>query len=200
MKYPIFLLLFLLVGCQGGTTDQPNVETPTAPTTAEPVPQLKSPVPYATDSPSLLHDLLRSTLRMELAFTLPERNGETEAKKSYSFEIKENNGRPTWVIKVKWYDAATDKLYAGAEYLLLWSVVDKNSIEIVNSPDGKKTALRIKPTEGNTFVYHPYSNDPDVAVNEAIIGWYDHVQDATLLRAYTYMKQLADNMGKWSTE
>ncbi|MEZ4955661.1 MAG: hypothetical protein R2825_19025 [Saprospiraceae bacterium] len=201
MKYPVFILLLLLLSCQGGTPNEPATEPTSEPTNetvpTPPVAEPQEPPTYSTQSPSLLHDLLRSTIRTELDFTLPETNGETVAKKSYSFEIKENNGRATWAFKVKWHDAATGKLYAGADYLLLWSVVDKNSFEIINSPDGKKTALRIKPTEGNTFIYHPYSNDPDVVVNEAILGWFDHSQDATLKRALYYMQQLAQNMDKW---
>lgn len=198
MKYPILLfLLFLVIGCQNTSPSQPETDTPAEPESVVPVPQPKSPVPYSTDSPSLLHDLLRTTLRNELAYSVVEKSGDTAAKKSHSFEITENNGRPTWVIKVKWHNADTDKVYAGSEYLMLWDVIDKNSIEIVNSPDGKLTAIRIRPTEGDTFLYHPYTQDPDVAVKEAIIGWYDRSQDATLLRAYTYMKQLADNMDKW---
>ncbi len=198
MKYPIFLsFFFLILGCQNTPTDQEDAKPPTTAETAAPVPQSKSPVPYSTDSPEMLRNLLRTTLRTELSLTLPVQNGEIESKKSYSFDVEENNGRPTWVIKEKWHNAATGKLYAGAEYLLLWKVVDKNSIEIVNSADGKQTALQIRPKEEDTFLYHPYSNDPDVAVKGAIIGWFDRTQDATLLRAYTYMVQLAENMDKW---
>ncbi len=187
----------MIWSCQNNSPGDAAASPAAATDQAEPVPQPQEPVTYSTQSPSLLHDLLRNTLRMELDFTLPETNGETRAKKSYSFEIKENNERTMWAIKVKWHDAETGKLYAGAEYMMLWSVVDKNSIEIINSPDGKRTALRIKPTSGNTFVYHPYSNDPDIAVNEAVLGWYDRSQDATLKRAYTYMSQLAQHMDKW---
>ena len=198
MKYPIFFFLFILIfGCRQSTPQQPTEQAPEQKQSTPPDSQPNNGVQYSTDSPELLRNLVRTTLRTELALTLPVKNGDIESKKSYSFDIEENNGRPTWVIKEKWHNAATGKLYAGAEYMLLWSVVDKNSIELVESADGKQTALQIKPTSGDTFLYHPYSNDPDVAVNGALIGWFDRTQDATLQRAITYMRQLADNMDKW---
>lgn len=189
MKYSIFLLIsFLLFACQSNTTKSPEQEPPVTPA--------KSPVPYSTKSPELLKNFVRKTLRTELDFTFPESHGTLQAKKSYSFDIEENDGRPTWVLKEKYHDLS-DKLYAGAEYLMLWETVDVNSIQIIYSEDKKKTAIRISPTEGDSFMYRPYSNDPDVAVQGVTIGWYDRNQDAALLRAYTYLKQLAENMDKW---
>lgn len=192
----IFSLTLCLMACENKKTPVPEAPVSQEPIVVTPGPQQQSPVPYNTDSPSLLRDLVRNTIRDELHYTVPETNGTTKAKKSHSFDVGENNGRPTWEIKIRWHDAATDKLYSGGDYLLLWEVVDPNKIDIVNSPDGKLTALRIRPKDGNTFLYNPYTNDPSVPVHEALIGWFDHSQDATILRAYTYMKKLAENMGK----
>lgn len=193
MKYfvPVFCCI-LLFGCQNS---EPSATTAAAPSVV-PVPTDKSLVPVSTDSPEMLRNLVRNTMRSELDFTQTEQRGESQAKKSYSFDVESNNNRLTWVIKEKYHDVS-GKLYGGAEYLLLWEVVDPNSIAVIQSADGKKASIRIRPTEGDTFLYHPYTNDPDVPVTEAIIGWYDRSQDATLMRAMTYMKQLAANMQKW---
>ena len=195
MKYSIFFFgILLFFSCQPSSSDGSDSSG------KEPliIPE-KSPVPIATDIPEVLKDLLRKTLRTEIAFTFPETINGLQAKKSYSFDLEENNGRPTWVIKEKYHDMS-DKLYAGAEYMLLWDVVEASSIKIENSTDREKTALSIRPTTGNTFLYRPYSNDPDVAVNQITIGWFDRTQDDALLRAYTYMRMLAENMGKYNAD
>ncbi len=153
-------------------------------------------LPVKTDSPTLLRDYLRKTLRTELDFTVPESKGGLQAKKSYSFDVEENNGRPTWILKEKYHDIA-GKLYAGAEFMMLWETVDPSSIKIVNSADGKTTGVSIQPTEGDSFVYHPYSNDPDVSVKEVVLGWYERSQDASVQRVYAYFHELAKNMDKW---
>ena len=191
MKYLIYFLslLFIFLGCK----DRPSGGAPL------PVIERgdKSPVPYSTDNPEMLGDLLGSTFRSELDFTHPEMRGEHRANKSYSFKIKKINGKPAWVIKEKYHDM-DGKLYAGAEYQLLWEVVDTGGIEIVYAENRHKAGIRLRPTPGGSFLYRSYSNQPDEVVGEVIIGWYDRGHDAPLLRAFTYMTQLAANMDRWS--
>ncbi len=200
MKFvSILFLLLCLSACQNQnskneTSDNGSTNGQAAPTSQQP------PVASSSESPVQLRNLVRNTLRMELPLTFAEQHGDRQARKSYSFKVKQNNGRPTWIIKEKLHDAVTNKLYTGADYMLLWEVVDTSSIQVVSTPDGKWTGISIRPTQGNTFVYHPYTSEPDVAVTEVVIGWYDHVQDQTLLRLYTSLKQLARKMGEWEFE
>ncbi len=200
MKFAyILFLLICLAACQnqdskGNTSGDGTANEQTIPTSQKP------PVAPSSESPEQLRNLARNILRMELPNTFAEQRGDRQAVKSYSFKVQKNNGRPTWIIKEKLHDSATNKLYTGSDYMLLWEVVDANSIQIVNTQDGKWTGISIRPTPGNTFVYHPYTQEPDVAVTEVVIGWYDHSQDQTLLRLYTNLKQLADKMGEWDFE
>jgi len=193
MKYPIlFVLIFSLAACVNADKENSDGQASEKIELSQ-----KPPVPKSGMLPFQLKDQVRTTLRMELPYTFPEQRGGKQSVLSYSFDVKKNDGRPAWVLKAKLHDAATEKLFAGADYLMLWEVVDPESIQIVNTPDGKMTGISIRPTPGNTFVYHPYTSEPDVAVTEVTIGWYDHVQDRTLMRLYTYMKQLASKMGEW---
>ena len=184
----VLFFLLLLLGCQNSTSNTSKtapLEVPTG-----------NVLPVSTDSPTLLRDYLRKTLRTELDFTQPESREGLQAKKSYSFDLEKNNGRATWVLKEKYHDIS-GKLYAGAEFMMLWETVDPESINIVNSANGEQVAISIRPTDGDTFVYRPYSNDPDVAVKEVVLGWYDRSQDAAIQRIYAYFKKLAENMDKW---
>ncbi len=199
MKYTVIFILFMcLSACQNKeqeTTSDVAAETAGNNSTA-----VQPPVTASSESPKELRNKVRNTLRMELPNTLVERRGDVEVTKSYSFDVEDNYGRATWVIKEKLYDPVTNKLTAGAEYMLLWEVLDVNSIRIIKTPDGKWASLSIRPTKGNTFIYHPYSNEPDVAVAEVALGWYESVQEQTLMRLYTSMKQLADKMDQWEFE
>ncbi|MEO1258037.1 MAG: hypothetical protein AAFZ15_04545 [Bacteroidota bacterium] len=189
MRYSIlFSIILMFFGCQNPTDGGSKVAPLEAP--------LQNVLPVNTDSPTLLRDYLRKALRQELNFTVVESRAGLQAKKSYSFDVEENNGRPTWILKEKYHDI-TGKLYAGAEYMMLWETVDVSSIKIVNSADGTTTGISIQPTEGDSFVYRPYSNDPNVSVKEVVLGWYDRTQDAPVQRVYAYLKKLADNMEKW---
>ena len=187
----LFSFFLLFFACQNNPNSGSEVGLLEAPT--------KNVLPVNTDSPSLLRDYLRKTLRTELDFTVAESRDGLQAKKSYSFDVEENNGRPTWILKEKYHDVA-GKLYAGAEYMMLWETVDPASIKIVNSADGKTTGISIRPTEGDSFVYRPYSNDPNTIVKEVVLGWYDRTQDAPVQRVYAYFKKLAENMAKWEKE
>ena len=188
---PIFSLLFLF-SCQSADKNQSTASANGEPTIL-PMPE-KSPVPLQSDVPDILKDYIRKTLRTELDFTLPALQGYEQAKKSYSFDLGEDSGRPMWVIKEKYHDLE-GKLYAGAEYRMLSEVINPNEVHAIRSADGTKVGIRIRPTENNSFLYHPYSNEPDTRVPEVVIGWFDKGQEAALMRAVAYMQMLVKKWG-----
>lgn len=182
---PIFALCFLF-GCQTGNNNQSANGI-----TIIPMPD-KSPVPVQSEVPDILRDYIRKTMRTELDFTIPALQDSVQAKKSYSFDLGEDDGRPMWVVKEKYHDLE-GSLYAGAEYRMLSEVIDPNSVNAVRSADGTQVGILVKPTENNTFMYHPYSNEPDTKVQEVVVGWFDKGQEAALIRTVAYMKMLVGN-------
>jgi hypothetical protein len=134
---------------------------------------------------------------MQLPLTYPEKRGDREVKKSYSFDT--GKATPTvWEIPEKLHDAATDTLFSGGKFFLPFENMDPASIQKVQSEDGNYVGIVIRAKEGKTFTYDPYYSAEDQQVTELQLGWWDHIQDRTLDRVLTLFKQVAGAMAEES--
>ncbi|GIV31694.1 MAG: hypothetical protein KatS3mg029_1045 [Saprospiraceae bacterium] len=133
---------------------------------------------------------LRDILRMQLPLTLTDTLAARPVGKSYSFDLEEDNGL-TWVIPEKYHDPETMKIFGGGRYLLPFDAIDPQRIRIERVGNPPLLCLLIEAKEGQTFTWHPYTQQPEEAVSFVRLGWYDAVQERTLTRALAVFKKLA---------
>jgi hypothetical protein len=176
MKTYLFLsIVFLVTTCRAQSSKSPAANT-------------QPPADIAT-----LKWNLRDIIKMQLPLTYPEAKNGRDVKKSYSFDTGKDT--PTvWEIPEKLHDAQTDTLFSGGKYYLPFEDIDAASIQLEESPDGTHVGVVIRAKKGKTFVYDPYYQGPDQQVAVVHLGWWDHIQDRTLGRLLTTMKDLASAM------
>ncbi|MBI5916848.1 MAG: hypothetical protein HY842_15855 [Bacteroidetes bacterium] len=175
MKFlPFLLLLLMAVGCH--SQNQPTA----APTTNA---SLKD-----------LHWQLRDLLRMQLPVTMPDARNGKQFKKSYSLDYRPEGNSFTLELPEKQHDMTTEAVAGGSKYYLPFQNIDVKNLRIVTSDDQQTTAIVIPAKQGTTFVYRPYTNDPDEQVTAVTIGWYDRVQDRTLARGLALWQQFLAKM------
>lgn len=164
MKFsPFVLLLFLGLGCHG-QTPQPAVPATNA--------TLKE-----------LRFELNNLLTLQLPSTYPDSTNGEVYRKTFSANFNRNDSTRLEIPELH-RAAASDSIFGGARYYLPFSNIDVKGVRIVTSSDGKYRAVLIPAKPGLPFTYSPFSNTSDRPVDSVTIGWYDHVQDRTLDRAY----------------
>ncbi len=132
---------------------------------------------------------LRDVLRMQLPLTITEdRNGRPTGK-SYSFDFAKADSL-VWEIPEKYHDPETMKIYGGGKYLVPFCNLDPSSIRLEKDPDSGNLSIVLKAKKGASFIFHPYSNDPEQPITEIRLGWWEPVQERTLERAMSWFKRV----------
>lgn len=175
MKFsPLFLLLFLSLGCKG---------------------QIAKPEVPATDADlKELRFQLNNLLTLQLPSTYPDSVNSVVFKKTFSANFIRTD-TSTLEIPVLWRSLDKDSIFNGARYYLPFANIDTKDVAIVTSPDGKYKSIRIPAKPGTSFRYSPFGNEPERQVETVTIGWYDRIQDRTLDRAYIYWVQFLRKLG-----
>ncbi len=155
-------------------------------------------VPPTDASLEELHWQLRDAIRMQLPATHPdERNGQ-QFKKNYSLDFKWSDDLQTFLIELpeKRLDVESEQIKGGSKYFIPFKDLDVSGLRLIFSEDEQQVGILLPAKEGQTFLYHPYGNEPDSREKSVMIGWYDRVQDRTLGRALVLWQQFLMKMGE----
>ena len=138
---------------------------------------------------------LREALRDQLPGTVQQPRGTVMLSKSYSFDFSPPGADSSivWEIPEKMRDSISNAIQFGGKYFLPAKSIDFQGIQIVYQKNKTQQGITIPAKKGMSFVYHPYTIEPDVPVQSVFIGWYDRRQDWTLPKVLKMMKELEGN-------
>jgi hypothetical protein len=136
------------------------------------------------DSLRLLHRALREAVRMQLPPSLPDERYGTPFAKNFSLDFSRSDANDGYRLEIpeKRLDPGTGRLTGGGRYLVPVRRLDLAGIRILTDAENGRLALVLPARSGNTFLYHPYDQRPDEQPDVVLLGWYDPVQERTLLR------------------
>lgn len=172
--YVSFFCLFLLSGSPIAFAQQ-NAET-TAPTWDQQVKEMRWN--------------FNNILGLQLPSTLMDSLNGKYFKKTFSLNYKPLDASYSIELQSLRRTLERDSAFGGSKYYLLLNDIDVANIKIVSSANGEFMALHIPAKDGAQFLHRPFGYEPEQQVDSVLIGWYERIQEKTLLRAQDYLKQL----------
>ncbi len=138
---------------------------------------------------------LNTILSVQLPTTLPDSlNGKTFGK---TFSFRYTKVDSSWTVEVHELRKTVerDSTFGGSRYYLPLGDIDLKNIKAVTAPDSKYVAVTIPAKPGTTFLHQPFGYEPERRVAAVTIGWYEKLQEKTLLRALEALQKLLGELG-----
>lgn len=176
--FPIFLMICLL----GGTSLLAQ--------------QADTRTPPPNDASLKEHRFnLNTILSVQLPTTLPDSLNGKNFRKTFSFRYVKADS--SWNVEVHELRKTVerDSTFSGSRYYLPLKDIDTNNIKTVTSPDGNYVAITLPAVPGTTFLHQPFGYEPERRVAAVTIGWYEKLQEKTLLRALEALEKLLAELG-----